>query len=757
MRFLLALFLLLPLVSHGAEGDILEPEQAFKLSAKVLDAGHIEARYQIADGYYLYREKFKFSAQPADVTLGTPQFPAGAIKQDEFFGKVETYRNQVAIQIPYTRTGSSAETITLVAVSQGCADAGVCYPPITQKIELQLPAAPAAVPAAAAGPVSSGLSALKQLGADLGGGGDSEFLPPDQAFQLAVTAAGPDTLVADFTPAASYYLYRDKIAFTVKSPAGVTVSKVELPKGDIKTDPTFGKTEVYHKPFRALLTLGGNIAPGTKLTLAATYQGCSEKGVCYPPINKNFDLTLPATAVTVPPVTPSAQTAGPGALEPSASTANSSEPSQVEALLQGGNLWVILAAFFGFGLLLSLTPCVFPMIPILAGIIAGQKEMNKVRGFTLAMTYVQGMAITYALAGVAAGLTGTLLSAALQNPWVLGTFALVFVALALSMFGFYELQLPNFIQSKFSDASNRMKSGTIAGVFVMGILSAVIVGPCVAAPLAGALLYIGQTHNVVLGGSALYAMALGMGVPLLLVGMSAGALLPKAGAWMNMVKSFFGVLLLAVAIWLINPVIPAVASMLLWAALLIVSAIYLKAVDPLPPNAHGGQRFWKGVGVIALVSGVALLIGALSGSRDILQPLGGLRAQTTQAGAATPAAELHFEPVKSVADLEQRIQQAKGQYVMLDFYADWCVSCKELDRFTFGDPQVQAKLKNVVLLRADVTANNDNDRALLKKFRLFGPPGIIFFDKDGQEIRSARTIGYTPPKSFLEILDRVGL
>jgi thiol:disulfide interchange protein DsbD len=359
------------------------------------------------------------------------------------------------------------------------------------------------------------------------------------------------------------------------------------------------------------------------------------------------------------------------------------------------------------------------------------------------------MAITYAIAGVVAALSGVLISAALQNPWVLGGFALVFVLLALSMFGFYELQMPNFIQSRFTEKANRVKGGNLAGVFVMGVLSAVIVGPCVAAPLAGALLYIGQTRDVWLGGAALYAMALGMGVPLLVVGVAGGALLPRAGAWMNGVKAFFGVMLLAVAIWLVSPVIPAAASMLLWATLLIVSAMYLSAIDPLPPNASGFRRFWKGVGVIALLVGAALLIGLLAGSRDVLQPLAGLRAAVP--GAAAAGTHLAFEKVPASA-FESRLAAARGKPVMVDFYADWCVSCKELERFTFSDPRVVARLSGVTLIQVDVTANDAADKALLKRFRLFGPPGVIFLDAQGVE--RGRVVGYEPPEKFLQSIDK---
>ncbi|OZA12726.1 MAG: thiol:disulfide interchange protein, partial [Hydrogenophilales bacterium 17-62-8] len=411
------------------------------------------------------------------------------------------------------------------------------------------------------------------------------------------------------------------------------------------------------------------------------------------------------------------------------------------------------------------TPCVFPMIPILSGIIAGQNHagqnqgMTKTHGFLLALAYVLGMAITYALAGVAAALSGTLISNALQNPWALGIGAGLFVLLALSMFGFFEIQLPSALQSKFSDASNKMKGGNFLGVFVMGALSAVIVGPCVAPPLAAALAFIAQTGNTTLGGVALFVLALGMGVPLLLVGLSAGALLPRAGGWMNAVKYFFGVLMLAIAIYLISPIIPAWVNMLLWALLLIASAIYLHALDTLPAQASGWKRLWKGLGVVLLIGGLSLLLGMLAGSRDLLQPLGVFKggALSGNPGATAQAAEVHglaFERVKDVAALDARLAQAKadGREVVLDFYADWCVSCKEMERFTFSDPRVQARLKNAVLLQADVTATNDADKALLKRFNLFGPPGLIFWNGAGEQ-SAYQVIGYEKADKFLVSID----
>jgi thiol:disulfide interchange protein DsbD len=335
---------------------------------------------------------------------------------------------------------------------------------------------------------------------------------------------------------------------------------------------------------------------------------------------------------------------------------------------------------------------------------------------------------------------------------VLGSFAALFVILSLSMFGFYELQLPAALQSRLTDTSNKLHGGHLSGVFAMGALSAIIMGPCVAAPLAGALLYIGQTHDAVLGGTALFALALGMGAPLLLIGSSAGALLPKAGAWMESVKRFFGVMMLGLAIWIVSPVIPVAAQMFAWAALLIFSGVGLHALDPLPPQVGGGRRLVKGIGILALLLGVAYLIGALSGARDMLRPLGNIGRVAAEAPAT-----LQFSRVHSLAELDARIAQADGKTVMLDFYADWCVSCKEMERFTFSDAAVQAQLKNTLLLQADVTANSEDDKALLKRFGLYGPPGILFFDAEGRELSDFRVVGYQDAKQFMQSLQRAGI
>ncbi len=562
-----------------------------------------------------------------------------------------------------------------------------------------------------------------------------EFLDPAVAFKPSARALDAQTIEVAFEIAKGYYLYRDKFRFVVDGDS-VTLGTPVFPKGKEHNDENFGKVEVFYKNVAIRLPVERNASGVLPLKLNVTSQGCADAGVCYPPQTQTVSVELPA--------------AGSPAAAPVAVDAD--ESGKIAGILRNAGFWANLAFFFIAGLGLALTPCVLPMIPILSGIIAGQGHKNShARGFALSLAYVLGMAVTYAAAGIAAGMTGTLLSAALQNAWVLGAFALVFVVLSFSMFGFYELQLPVALQSKLSEESGHLQGGRGIGVFAMGALSALIVGPCVAAPLAGALLYIGQTGDAVLGGTALFVMALGMGVPLIVVGTAGGSLLPKTGPWMEAVKKGFGVLLLATAVWLVSPVIPPVVAMLAWAALLIIPAIFLHALDPLPAHASGWQRFWKGIGIVMLLTGAALLIGALAGSRDPLQPLAGLRGQAL----AVQEQKLPFEPVRSLAELDARLA-AVDRPVMLDFYADWCVSCKEMERYTFADPAVRAKMAGFTLLKADVTANTPEDKALLARFGLYGPPGIIFFVPGGKEIAGLRVVGFQEAASFLRTLEKAG-
>jgi thioredoxin:protein disulfide reductase len=563
-------------------------------------------------------------------------------------------------------------------------------------------------------------------------GASSELLEPEKAFQFSARTLDGGMLEVRFAIANGYYMYRERFQFAAEGDPAVRLGPPQLPRGIRHTDEFFGEMEIYRREVRILLPVQGE----GELDLKVVSQGCADVGVCYVPMESRALLRVAAAGFSAAPL----------AVEPQARFSLFASDLDIARLFDG-HVALVIGGFFVFGLLLTFTPCVLPMIPILSSIIAGEgKSLNKLRALALSLAYVLGMAVTYAAAGVAAAFSGALIAAALQNAWVLGAFAAVFVALALSMFGFYELRLPGFVHQRLDSAHRRLRGGRIASVAAMGVLSAVIVSPCVAAPLAGALLYISQTRDVLLGGGALFAMALGMGVPLIAVGVSEGALLPRAGTWMTAVRKFFGVLLLAVAIWVISPVLPPAAVMLAWALLLIGSAMFLRAIDPLPPAASGWLRLWKGAGVVALVAGVALLVGALSGSRDPLRPLAAFTASSVPAQSSLP-----WIRVASLGELQDKLR-APGRPVMLDFYADWCVSCKEMEAFTFSDPRVRAELDGMLLLQVDVTAHTEADRALLKRFSLFGPPGIVFFDPQGQEIRGLRVIGYQNADRFLKTL-----
>ncbi len=592
-----------------------------------------------------------------------------------------------------------------------------------------------AVLAIALFPMMAAAAGLSSQGGSLFDTREDDVLPPDVAFQASLTAEDEQTLRAEFAIAPGHYLYKERFKFEIVDlpESQPTISDIQFPTGVSKDDPTFGQTEVYYEYVAANISFDQPIQ--FPLSMQVTYQGCSASGLCYAPIRKTLIVTEAGIS------------AGSSAL-PSPAGEDS-----IAVLLQDGKLWLIVAGFFGFGLLLSLTPCVLPMIPILSSIIVGGKKFSRLHTFNLSLAYTLGMALTYTLMGIAAGLSGQMLSAALQNAWALGFGAFLFVLLALSMFGFYELQLPSAFESRLATITNRIRGGHFIGVFLMGVLSALILSPCVAAPLAAALLYISQTHDVVLGGVALFALSMGMGVPLLLIGASAGSLIPKAGAWMNAVRNFFGVVMLAMAVWLISPLLPVAVQLLLWAALLIVPAIYMHALDALPVGEHKWLKFWKGIAIIMLVSGITLIIGAMSGAKSPLQPLSGLR---TTAVAAQQEASLPFQRIRTVEELDQQLANATGRYVMLDFYADWCVACKELELFTFSDARVQTALRNVVLLQADLTDNTEADAALLKRFGLFGPPGIIFFDPQSKELGHMRVIGFQNADQFLKTLEKLG-
>ena len=588
---------------------------------------------------------------------------------------------------------------------------------------------------AAEDPLGQLSRSIKTLGLNLF---QDELLPADQAFHFSAETDGPEKIKLHWQIADGYYLYRNQ--FKIEKIQGeAKLGTPRFPPGKQKDDPEFGTTEVYFHSVTATVPLQRLQTQSGSLTLRVGFQGCAERGVCYPPMQKTITLTLPpitaatqSTAVSPPP------------------TETLAEQDRIARVMKDQSFWWIILIFLGFGIGLSFTPCVFPMLPILSGIIVGQgRSITTARAFTLSLSYVIASALMYTVFGVLAGLFGANLQAAFQNPWIIGTFSAVFVLLALAMFGLYQLQMPSSWQSRLANWRGG-KRGGIVNAAVMGALSALIVGPCVAAPLAGALIYIGQTGDAVLGGAALFAMGLGMGLPLIAIGTSAGKLLPRAGLWMNTIRAIFGVILLGVAIWLLERILPPTVTMVLWALWLIGPAIYLGATSPLPEEASHWRRLGKGLGIVMLTYGILLLIGVSAGSRDVLQPLKILSARS---GSQNPP-QVQFQRLTSLPQLEQKMAVAKnqGQWVMLDFYADWCISCKELENGTFAHPQVQQALRPLLTLQADVTANTLPEKALLKRFGLIGPPAVLFFTPQGQECPSARLIGFIPPERFLEHL-----
>ena len=720
--WLSALLIGLASINTWAQDDLLEADQAFALQPIDVVGNELKISWKIAKGYYLYQERIRFASD--DIQLSSPNMPTAKRKNDPLFGEVDVYDKDFTVGVPYQ---GQAQTAQVTVKYQGCSEEyGVCYPPQTKKVSVKLPASTSSNDVSAVGSLAE-LNKLLASASD-----DSALLDVDQAFAFQASPDGEGQVIADWRIADGYYLYRDKIKVRILE-GDAQLGELTTPKGKMKDDPIFGQVEVYYNQAQASVALHDL---KSNVTVEFEYQGCAEAGVCYPPQKKQ--LTLDADGFGQAPAA-------------TVDRSQMSESDRITDTLQNSSMWVVVLTFFVFGLLLSLTPCVFPMIPILSSIIVGQggENLSTRRAFTMSLVFVLAMAITYTIAGVLAGLFGQNLQAAFQNPWILGTFAIVFVLLALSMFGFYELQLPSSLQSKITVLSNKQKGGTLTGVAIMGFLSALIVGPCVAPPLAGALIYIGQTGDALLGGLALFAMSMGMGVPLLLLGTSAGKLLPRAGAWMNVVKAVFGVLLLAVALWMADRILPGWITLSLWALLLIVSAIYMGALEPMGDKSNW-HKLWKGLGLSMLVYGIILIIGVAGGSRDLLQPLKVF--QGGGSGGAQVEAKLQFEKINSLEELQARIGQ--GQPVMLDFYADWCVSCIEMERFTFSDPQVQAALAGVTLLKADVTANNDDHKALMKEMGIVGPPAILFFNEQGQEQRAQRVVGFKKADEFKAIIEQ---
>ena len=575
-----------------------------------------------------------------------------------------------------------------------------------------------------------------------------DVLSPEDAFNVQAAQKG-DMIQTTIKLGDKIYVYDEYLKYHIIKPKEVDLDKdIKRPKPENFHDFIVhrGKDIKVNIPLSLIKEKVGD----GKFTLQIDYQGCSEKGLCYQPLHKTFTFsTKNSTAQTATKTTPVQQTPA----------QDVSEEDQIVNALKGGSLLTILSLFFGFGLLLSLTPCIFPMIPILSSIIVSQstqdKQMSVSRGLFLSSVYVLSMAVAYTIAGVMAGLFGANIQTALQNPWVLSLFALLFVALAFSMFGYYEIQLPQALQSKITKTSDSAKGkGGLLGVAIMGFLSALIVGPCVAPALAGALVYIGQTGDALLGGAALFVMSLGMGVPLLIVGAGAGKFMPRPGGWMTLVSQIFGVVMLGVAIWMLERIIPPAVTLFLWGLLFSGSAIYMGALEPFKEGIANEKKLIKVFGIVLLLIGLLEIVGAFTGASNPLKPLEKLTSSTVLNSETTTQNKTQFKIIKNITQLKEAVKNSKKP-VMLDFSADWCAACKELEHNTFSNQKVEKLMSNFTLLRADVTQNSDEDKALLKKFNLFGPPALIFYDTNGKMLHKYKTIGYKPPEVFIPILEKV--
>ncbi len=564
-----------------------------------------------------------------------------------------------------------------------------------------------------------------------------KILSPEEAFNLSVKKSG-DVIAVSLKLGENIYIYDDKFKITIVKPDIASLNKdLNIPK-----PITYDKHLVHKVPNLNVLVpidIIKKYTDGENITLRVEFQGCATSGICYQPMSQDFDFTISNTKQK----------------QIKKQSSPLSEQDSIAKSLATDSIWLVLLTFFGFGLLLSLTPCIFPMIPILSSIIVSQADkITTKRAFLLSLVYVLAMSLAYTIAGVLAGLFGANIQASLQNPWIIVAFSIVFVALAFSMFGFYEIQMPRFIQSKLAKKSDQMHGHGVFGVAIMGFLSALIMGPCVAAPLAGALVYIGQSGDALLGGLALFVMSLGMGMPLLLVGVGAKKYMPKPGAWMNAIKAFFGVMMLALAIWTLSRVIDPSTVMFMWMVLFISTSVYMGALESLKDGADGVRKLIKSIAVIILIYGVFLFIGFSSGATDPLKPL----SKFSQSVVITSKIEDKkdskiFKVVSTLDELKKIIENSKKP-VLIDFYADWCVSCVELEKYTFSDKLVQKKMSEFENIKIDVTKNSKEDKKILKEFGIFGPPAILFF-KNGKEISSKRIIGFKDAKVFLEHLNGI--
>ncbi len=727
----------LPTLALNAD-EVLHPDEAMVPSVEVTD-NTIVVTIDVSDDVYLYRHALDFIGE--DINLGEVKnaIPSGEKKQDPYFGEVETYRQQLRVSLPFSEPGQQPQ---LTVKYQGCVDSGICYPPQKKTFDLSND-----IKSTGVQPGQTGGSLL-----NIGQGnqgffpGAESFVSMDDAFKFEAIAGDANTLLARFTMAPNMYLYLDQLKFTSETP-GVRVGQPTYSETVEKDDPEFGRVQVFYDLAEIELPLIHSQKDISSITLRADYQGCEDGKICYPPAEKIVSVDLPAGAVISE--TPAQTVQSEVAAEPALS-----EQQRLTQDIGADAKWWTVLKFFGFGLLLALTPCVFPMIPILSSLIVGQNIRRASKAFLLSLVYVLAMALTYTVVGVVAGLLGANLQAIFQKPWILISFSLVFVLLALSMFGFYDLQLPAKWQNKLSSISNKQKSGSFIGVAVMGLLSALIVGPCVAPPLAAAVIYISTEQNgAIMGGLALFAMSMGMGVPLLLIGASAGKWMPQAGGWMNVVKSFFGIALLGMAIWFMSRILPEPVVLLLWGLLLVAGGIMWHKNAQNNGLSGWMMSLFDALKVILLVIGVAQIIGAMAGQKDPLQPLAGI----FSGGGDTVAAQsqqVKFDTIKSLDELQNRLATT-DKPVYFDFYADWCIECKRMERTTFQDADIVELSQQFTLLKADVTANDETDQALMNHFGVFGPPASLFFDAEGQPLSQYNFFGYKDAAALKQTFEKI--
>ncbi len=728
----------LPSTVFGAQGNPPHPDEAMKVSYQVLGNEAVKVDFKMIEDVYLYRHALGFQGQQLTVDQNALVIPQGKQKDDPNFGLVETYYDALSVTVPISQVGAKPQ---LTVKYQGCVEDFICYPP--QKKTFDLSGQLVAINKTATDPTGSGLLLGGANSSSGFFGGDQQLLPVDQAFQFETIALDAERLMARFTMAPNIYLYKDQIVFSTFTD-GVVLGEPVFPQAQLKDDPEFGLVDVFYDVAEIEIPVSRSQLGITKIDIEAAFQGCEDGKVCYPPTAQMVSVDIPETDVIV------AATSTPATKAKSAEQLLS-EQGQITKGIGDDPLWWTLLKFFGFGLLLSLTPCVFPMIPILSGLIVGQKNPSTAKAFSLSLIYVLAMALTYTVVGVVAGLAGTNLQALFQTPWVIISFSVVFVLLALSMFGFYDLQLPASWQNKLSNISNKQRGGSWLGVAVMGLLSALIVGPCVAPPLAAAVIYISSADGgPVVGGLALFAMSMGMGVPLIAIGTSAGKWMPNSGGWMNVVKSFFGVLLLGMAIWFLSRILPENTILLMWGLLLIATAVMWH--QHAKSNGLSGwvMSMFDAIKVMLLVIGVAQLIGAMAGKTDPLRPLQGL----LSGAAAVPEQKVQFTKIKSLADLNQQIERSQLP-VFLDFYADWCIECKRMEKTTFKDADIVALSEQMTVLKADVTANDAVDAELMKHFGIVGPPASLFFAADGQPLVQHNFFGYKSAAELKQTFEKL--